>query len=343
MKIGELRDVIKAHSREQLEYLAAEFYKLIPKDKKVDYDIDSLVMHPPKKDGKKGKTKIVKKKNARDIQDIAKEVEYFCSNAYAQNYLVPNQSISKKDRPKWRFVVKRLYKEILAAQDAGNDPVSCLNELVKLYEVLTYSCKWHLFRTYDSFESAGIDQSEFFLRILTLYRNHRDIKDFVHDTIRLIIDNPLNRYTLFSELIDYFIEQCNTADLINLCFQRVETIRNDVLQEPDQESGFFSLSSKMYDGMSYEKKEKINNLTEIGFKAKIKMYEYDNAIAYFNEHHIESTPEVKLYILVSLLFQYGLKGHIVNEIEKNRAIQPRKGLLDLVKYIKKNDDLPEYI
>ncbi len=341
MKIGELRDYIKSHKKEQLEYLVAELYKLIPNDKKADYNIDEWIQHPPDKNEKKPKTKIVKTNKARDIQDIAKEVEFFCSNAYAQNYLAPNRSIPKKDRPKWRFVVKRLYNEIQAALDAGNHPVTCINELVKLYKVLTHACRWQIFSAFDPFESVGIDQSGFFGKIVTLNRNHKDLKDFISESIRLIIDNPLNRYTIHSELIDIYIEQCNTNDLLNLCFQQVGTIKKDVLQEPDEDSAMFSFRSNK-DEMSYEKKEKINNLTEIAFTAKIKLFETDFAIQYLNEHLIETNPEVKLYILLSLLVKHDEKDHVVKIIENSKHLNPRQSITNLLEYIKTNDKLPKH-
>ncbi|MDP3463853.1 MAG: hypothetical protein Q8S18_13755 [Bacteroidales bacterium] len=343
MKIGELRDFIKTHNKEQLEYLVAELYKLIPNDKKVDYNIDEWIQHPSDKNEKKGVKKPVKTNKIRNIQEIAKEVESFCSNAYAQNYLLPNQSISKKERPKWRFVVKSLYMEIQAALDAGNHPLACVKELEKLYEVMTYACDWQLFSAYDSFESMGIGQSEFFRKLVTLYRNNKDLNDFIRESIRLIIDNPLNRYTLYSELIEIFIAQCNTNDLLALCFEQVGIIRKDVLQEPEKESVVLSYSKGNKNEMSYAKREKLNNLTEIGFKAKVNLFEYEIAIAFFYEHYIERDPEVKLYILVSLLFDNQLKSHIVSEIESNKGLKPRKTLLNLLQYIKVNDDLPKYM
>jgi len=344
MKIGELRETVKAHNKEQLEHLVAELYKLISKDTKEDYDIDELIQRPPDKKEKKEKKKLEKINKVRDIQDIAKEVEFFSTNAYAQNYLAPNRSIPKKDRPKWRFVVKRLYKEIQEALDAGNQPMACIKELEKLYKVLTYSCNWQLFSAWDSFESVGIEQSEFFRKIVTLYRNHKDLNDFICESIRLIIDNPLNRYTVYSDLIDIYIEQCNTADLLNLCFQQVGLIRIDVLKEPEERKFGFSISRMMNKNeMSYEKIEKLNNLTEIGLTAKIKLFEYETAIGYFNEQYIESKPEIKLYVLIRILFSHRLKDQIMSEIESKMSIEPRKELLDLLNYIKVKNDLPTYM
>jgi hypothetical protein len=338
MKIGEIRTLIKTHKREQLEQLLVELYKLVPKDKKEDNNVDQWIEKPPQKQSKK----ITKTRKTRSIAEISKEVEFFCSNAYEQNYLAPNRSIPKKERPKWRFVVKRLYKEIQAAIDAGNDPVLCINELENLYKVLTYACHWQIFSAYDPFESVGIAQSEFFDKLVVLMRNHKDLEDFIQDCTWLIINNPLNRYTLHTELIKIFTRECNTNDLLNLCYSETKIIRDDVMKEPDDDQGF-SFSSRSSNGISYEKKRKLNCLSEIGFMAKIELCEYDAAIKYFNEHYIENSAEVKLYILVSLLFKHKLKTQIENEIESNIHLMPRKGLLDLLQYIKINNKLPKYM
>jgi len=338
MKIGELRSAIKTHNKEQLETLVAELYKLVPKDKKEDYDIDSWIKNPPVK----GKKKPEKTKKVRPINDIAQEVEFFSSNAYAQNYLAPNQSIPKKDRPKWRFVVKRLYKEIQTALDAGNNPIACLDELEKLYQVLTYACHWQIFSAYDPFESVGIAQREFFDKIVTLYRNHTDLEEFINKSIKLIIDNPLNRYTLYTELIGIFIEKCNTSDLLNMSIEQTGVIRKEVLKEPDDENTRMSFFGNK-DGMSFMKQTKLNNLTEIGFTAKVALFDYDAAIQYFQEHHIQRDEEVKLYILIKLLFNNKLKDQIVKVIEGNQHLKPRKALTDLLQHIKKTGKLPNYL
>ena len=315
----------------------------MPNDRKLDYDVDEWIEHPPKKDEKKGKKKPAKTKKSPSILDISKEVEFFCSNAYAQNYLLPNHAIPKNERPKWRFVVKRLYNQIQSALDSGNQPAACTVELEKLYKVLTYACNWQIFSAYDPFESAGIEQTAFFNKIVTLYRNHFDFNDFIGKSIRLIIDNPLNRYTLYSELIEIFISYCNTNDLLNLCFQQTESLRPAVLKEPNDDLWNSSLTIGNKNEMSYKKKTKLNNLTEIGFKIKVQRFEVEKAIEYFNEHHIQDQAEVKLYILVSLLFAHGLKDHIVQVIESNQHMKPRKSLVNLATYITTHGALPDYL
>lgn len=75
MKVQELRDLIKEADRELLEKAFAEAYKQFTKKQK-------------------------------------EEINQFLSNAYAQNYLVSNKIISKRERPKWRFIVKKYIKKL---------------------------------------------------------------------------------------------------------------------------------------------------------------------------------------------------------------------------------------
>lgn len=337
MKIGELRDIIKSHKKKELEFLVAELYKLIPKDKKEDYNIDEWIHNPVKNDKKTPK----RKAKTRNIEEIANEVTIFTTNAYAQNYLCPNQNIPKKERPKWRFIVKRLYKEINVALDNSNNPNACIKELIELYKLLTYSANWTIFTAYDAFDSVEISQIDFFNRITNLQRTYHDIRVFIPETIKLIINNPLNRYTLHTELIYCFFEFSNTPDMLKLCFEFAEKIKKEVLEKPDKESHESYASTVNNQKISYEKKQKLNSLAEIGFLANILLNEYDKAIKYFYDNYIASRQEIRLYVLIQFLFNYNLKDHIIREIDNNQEYKPREQLQNLYNYIKTNNQLPE--
>ncbi len=47
-----------------------------------------------------------------DFNRLEDEITQFLSNAYAQNYLIPNKVIPKSQRSKWRFMVKKYIKEL---------------------------------------------------------------------------------------------------------------------------------------------------------------------------------------------------------------------------------------
>ncbi|MEA3497185.1 MAG: hypothetical protein U9R42_14250 [Bacteroidota bacterium] len=329
MKIGELRTTVKKHSKKELEYIIAELYKLVPKNKKEIYQIDDLIEKPVKT------TKVVKQKKIRQIEDIAEDVDIFHDNAIEQNYLIPNTIISKKERPKWRFVVKRLYKEIIEAEKNGNSPLRCGQELQILYETLTYACGYQIFSTYDSFESVGIEQADFFEQTIRIYRHSMSIEDFITKGINLVIDNELNRYTVYSELMEIFISYCQTPDMKELAVKELKRLWEKKNKEVVRGS---SWSTNLYD-----KERKLNNYTEFAFRYYAHLFDFENAIKIYKTKYIEKDKEVKLYILIRLLFKFKEKDLIHNELKVARDIKQRDSLQKMLSFIEKNDSLPKYI
>lgn len=334
MKIGELRETIKTHNKKELEYLVAELYKLVPNHKIQDYGVDTWIQKPITKNKAKQK-KVIK---ARDIIDIAIEVATFENNAKNQNYLFPNNQIPKKERPKWRYIVKRLYKEILVGVSKGDNKFVSAIELTKLYKLLTYACDWQIFSTYDPFVSVGITQIDFFEQITKLNRESLEINDFIENSVDLIINNPLNRYTLYSNLINVFFEYQNTTYTYELIIEYINELRPKVIIEVDEKK---SWSFSTDEGMSYSKKEKLNNLTYISFTARMQLSNYDNAINYFYDNYLEPDKEVILYILIDLLFNYNLPEIILRELNKNSHLPLRDNLKNLQNHIRKAGKLPD--
>ncbi|MDA3894058.1 MAG: hypothetical protein PF517_20560 [Salinivirgaceae bacterium] len=336
MKITELRNSLKKHKRDDLEYLVAELYKLVPKNKKEEYQIDDLIMQGKPK---KGSEKQIKNSQVRSIMEIAVEVDAFIENAQAFNYLSPNQKVAKKDRPKWRFLVKRLYKEILAAANDGNAAKACCNEMVKLYELLTYACHYILFNSYDVFDSIGISQTDFFTTVTTLQRKHLGGKDFVKQASRLALNNPLNRYTLYSGLMNIVIEHCPTPDMKRALCNDLLEFYTETINAPDNEKDYPSRDRKY----SFIKMSKLNTIAESLLTIYLIVNEFDEGITFFNNAYLSNEPEIKLYVLVRNLFDQNKPQLIVNQINSNLKINPRKSLLALRDYIEKNKVLPKYM
>jgi hypothetical protein len=337
MKVNDLKEFLNKHPKKDLELLIVELYKLIPNSKKEDYQVDNWIISPKEIKAKKQTIKT----QSRDFEAIIEDVKLFSSNAKEQNYLLPNRIIAKKDRPKWRFVLINLYKEILQSEKNGIPKAACAAQLKTLYEVLTYSCHWQIFSAYDSFESVKIPQDEFFEKIIHLQRDSSDIKDFVENSIRLIIENDLNRYTLYSTLMNVFLRYCDTPALKELVIEKAIVLKEIIKNKPEDKRDTWSYWDK--NGMSYEKMRKLNNLTELILMAYAGLFEYEKAVKFYQNNYIEKNDEVRLYILVSILFNLNLPSIIVMAIEKNIHVNPRQNLLILLEYIKKNGKLPKYL
>ena len=207
MKVGELREKLSKLKKEEVVQIASEFYKLIPKSKKEDYDVDGYINNPEKK-----KKKTTAKKGL-ELYEIEMLVTAFIEDAKEQYYLVPNRKVPKKERSTWRFKVKRWYKELINTKRPDRD-IDLQAELLKnLYELICESCGYQYFTAYDSFESTGISQSDFYNSVVSLLQESKGKLETVRQCIELIVNNYLNRYTLYSELMTELIKTFETSDL----------------------------------------------------------------------------------------------------------------------------------
>lgn len=156
MKVADLRKILNNTNDVVLKNAFVEVYKLVPASKKEDADeIITNVLS--------GNTqKITKPKEKVDYKKLNKEVDTFLKNAYAQYYVAPNRVVAKKDRPKWRFLVKRYIKELDKVPYGSEYYQESIEQLIKLYKLMCDACCYYLFSTDDSFNSVGISQGEFY-------------------------------------------------------------------------------------------------------------------------------------------------------------------------------------
>ena len=334
MKIAELKSLLKNHSEEQLVLVITEIYKAIPKAIKESKDIDSIIRNPDK--FIESKKKSTKRGKIIDIELLKIDTEDFIEFATNQYYLVPNQFVSKKERPKWRFIVKRLYKEILLSAQNESNLEMATGLLEKLYNLMCYSCRYVIFNSYDSFESIGIEQKEFFSRVLFLKYKIESKKIFINNALNLMNSNGVNRYTLHSTLMEVILSFLKTTDLLGLAIDESKKLLQIEKEKP--------VSKSNYNYSQYNKEHSINNLTEFGFLCYAKLFEMDNAIEFFKQNYITPNEEIKLYILLSLLFSSKQKDYFIREYKSavNKGIRPREALKKMYKFTIESGDLPEF-
>jgi hypothetical protein len=327
MKIAEVRSLIEKYSEEQLKSLIIVLYKAIPKAVKEDNAIDEYLQNPASPAQNKNKVR-----SQPDIAAIEVEIGTFLKNAYAQNYMLPNLSVSKQNRPKWRFIVKQFYRDLLAAA-AGNNTSKVAELMERLYLVLCYSCENTIFTAYDAFESIGISQAEFFQKVLALKFQCEDRAVFIRHALLLMVNHGLNRYTLYENLIHVILEFAGTPDLREMIINDCQLLIADIRKKPSQLNDY---------RIDYEKENKLNTLTHMAFMAYARRYEYLQAIAFFKENFVKKNKEVALYILLEWLFGLDQKDLFVQEYEQSvsQGIIPRESLKQLYRYIKTNNKMP---
>jgi alkylhydroperoxidase/carboxymuconolactone decarboxylase family protein YurZ len=299
MKVGELRDTIATYDQAQLQLLVVEMYKALPKKIKEEKEIDSIVklqFPGPKK----------REPARRDLEEIEDETLEFLDDAYNQYYFAPNNVIHKKNRPKWRFIVKRLYKELLPWTD--EEPKRVGELLDKLYRMLCYATSYLLFNSNDPFASVGVEQSMFLSSVIAAKLKQGADKE----TMAEIISAAAEVYgwgTNSSGLDRVVVEMLKTPPLKELAIEQVQVLYKK----------------------SYKNKESQDvwreNLAFIGFALYASLYEYEQAAKWFKQSY-PARNEPKLYVLLRVLEMYDAKETWVAEYEEAIAknVSPRSAL-----------------
>lgn len=339
MKVSELRDLLKKYNNDELRILVVEMYKAIPKKMKENKEIDEIVQDVLVY---MNKGKVKKQDNQINFDDLKQEIEQFIEYAYKQYYLAPNSFVHKKERPKWRFKVKRFFKELQMVTATGKDAELAVVDLMKrLYEMLCYACGYYIFNTEDPFRSVGMTQDDAFDAVIsrkfTIGKNAESIKF----AIELMINNGLDRETLYSELMLVLMKQLTIADLKVIMIQQCKLLKENL----EKGKPTNAKKSRGYVSSDYERQDKINNLVEMIFRCHIELIEYDEAINYFHANYQEKDKEIVLYILLRLLFQYKLKDQWKKEYERavNNGVEPRGSLYKVYNYVQDNDTFPKYM
>jgi len=335
MKVAELRKVLAKHKKEDLIRIAVEFYKAVPKAKKEDYGLDEIATNPQTQATRKSSSKKI------SLPEIQSDLADFIVNVRSQNYLLPNHSVPKKERSKWRFKVKRWYKELTDPKRHDADPALQTKLLSDLYEVLCESCAYQYFTAYDTFQSAGIEQITFYTSLIHFQKNTLDPAEFISKSILAIVNNPLNRYTLYSELMLIFIESLQIPDLKYKAIETAGRFRSEMKFDIKQYEHSDPYSYTRIPGW-YEREKRYNNLVELCVHLYFWLYEFDNGINYFQKYFAKKDSEIKLYILIRILELYDAPVKILEVMKAARQqnVAPREALLELEDYIKEYGEIP---
>ena len=231
--------------------------------------------------------------------------------------------------------MKSYYRDLVLAASVADQVPGAVELLQDLYVLLCRACGEVLFTGYDPFQSVGISQSDFFHQVLSLNFQGQPKPLFISTAICLIIDHHLNRYTLYSDLIQIFDGFLTLPDLkmmaVAECRTRIEKLRKETLPHNDDA---WSIPAA-----GYAKREKLRTLVEIAFSNYIGLCEYDNAIRLFHEHYSkEEQREVALYVLLQWLAQHDLPDLWLNEYEQavRSGIRPRQELTRAYESLKQN-------
>jgi hypothetical protein len=332
MLVAEIRKILKNYESNDLIEIAIELYKAVPKSKREDRDIDALIkdLKEYKKKGKFDKSQF----ENIDISKLKQQIELFIEYAYEQYYFAPNRYVPKKERPKWRFIVKTYIKKLQSISINHKDSKIATDLLIEIYKMLNYACGYYLFNTDNPFRSVGIVQTHLLDTVISRILGEGISESSLKTAIELTVKGYVDRETLHEELNITLVSNIKTPDSRIMALQQCKVIREKLCQ---------SRKALKRGESDYKIEEEINNLANIEFRINASLCEYDTAIKNFKKHYSTYDKEILLYILLGLLMEYNLMKHWILEYNDalTKGIDPRKTLVNTYNYILKNNKLPE--
>lgn len=314
MKVSELRKIIKEYNEEDKEKIIVELYKRIPKRTKEDYNIDNYIMNL--------NVKVEKSDKEFTIERLEKEVNYFVECANSGLYTSPNKIISKSERSKWRFKVKNFYKKLNSFLPTTEDGKKATDLLKDLFIILSFGTHYLTFSSWNTFGAIQISQSEFLMNIVQRKLANGITDDNLFYCIELL-NVKYDPQEYYKSILISFESCLKTADAR---YMAIKLLKKQVLLWKE----------KYREKDSYENKIYANYFVECIVDIYIELCEVKNGISYFHEQYINRDKEIKEYILLEKLEEYGLYKEWILEYEKHlEKIDYRSELKEKYKEYKK--------
>ena len=320
MKIQEFRNKIEKADRNDLEKIAAELYKQIPKAKK-EYETDDLIEDILSHKESSVRKAVVSK---IDFPALKSEIELFLEHVDQNLYFEPNRIVPKSKRSKWRFEVKAFVKQLDQIPSDDSNAKEAAELYLELYKRLCKGCGYYIFPTEDPFRAVGIAQTVFYEKLVrrTYATGYTD--DSLDKMLRAATLVNLDRDTLHIELEILFTSLLPTPDLkhkaISIAQGYVEKFETALAKERPG-----------WSNTRYKLESNIEEMCETILCLGISLCEGSDAVKYYWAHNNrEKDKEVTLYkILDTIRITDGRGSLWQNTYEtavSNRKITPRDSL-----------------
>lgn len=319
MLVADLRKVIEKYDKSEKDKIIVELYKRIPKKVKEDYDIDGFITNI------RSNTKSKKKENTVSFDDLEKEIDYFIACANNDLYAVPNKIISKSERPKWRFKVKRYYKELTSISPQSPNGEKATDLLKSLYELLSTGSNTLKFSSWNTFGAIQVSQCNFLEMVVSRKLSMGTTKESLEYCIDLLEMDYDPQEWHVSVLLS-FVSCLKTSDM--------KYIAIDILDEKVKQHQQKLKEAKNDSRRDYYTTEKINNFTECILFIYINLHEFSNGSSYFWKNYKKRDKEIKAYVLLDRLEMFDLDKEWIKEYESHNDINYRDSLKDRYKKLK---------
>lgn len=319
MLVSELKKELEKYSSKEKDKIIVELYKRIPKKVKEDYEIDNMIINLKENI----QTKL--QKETMSFEQLEAEINYFLTCARNGLYASPNRVISKPERSKWRFKVKKYYKELTNIDPNTENGKKATDLLRQIYLILSIGSNYLTFSNWETFQAVQISQPEFFETVANRKLMIEVSKQSLEYCVDLL-DVVKSPYILFEDLIFAFLNCLKTSDMkyvaVLLIEEKIKYYKEKLVEIKKAKKD------------TYDTTEKINDFTLAGVYIYFSLNEIEAGIKFFHKYHSHFDKEVNEYILLEIIEFFGLDEEWIKEYEKHLGkIDYRDGLKE--KYIEK--------
>ena len=308
MLVKEIKEATKEYSRDELMKIITELYKRIPKSRREYYDIDDYIVNLRKYTTKKS----TENETITDIISLSKELEYFLTCVRNDLYCSPNNIITKTERSKWRFKVKKYYKDLISFKPDTEDGKLATKYLISLFNILSYGTHYLKFSSWNTFGAIGVYQSDFLETIVKRILSTGLTKENMTTCVALL-DNEYDPNEYHISVLLSFVSCLNTSDLK---YAAIEALKEKIISKKEKIQEIKKNRKSSYHD-TYDLEEMINYFTETILFIYINLNEIDNGIKYFQKTYLEKDDEVKEYILLDRLEIFEIKDEWIKEYESH--------------------------
>lgn len=316
MKVKEIRQELSKHDRNTLEDIIIELYKRMPKAKKEEFNIDSFIINPIKE--------VKKEVIPVSFNELQEEIKYFLDCVDNEYYSSPNKVISKDERSKWRFKVKKYIKELNKIDINNPNYKDATFFLIELFKRLSKGTNYLLFSNWETFRAVGISQDSFYdLIVKRILIDGYTIEDVIKCINLLEVEK--DPYDSSDYMFEKFTSNINKdkEEVINLLKDKVNTLNKEI---------------KTSKGSTYKKEEMVEGFIISIMDLYVSLNEIDTGIKYFKENYKHYDDETKMYILLETLEKYEFYSYWIKEYEKNK-VDYRRSLVEKYNELKNKENV----
>ena len=198
--------------------------------------------------------------------------------------------------------------------------------LIELYKRLSKGSNYLLFANWETFRALGVEQDEYFVLIIKrlLYKDiNEDILNICIDILNLPNDPYGDAYDYIYKLYASMLKNDETKSI------SIKILNDIIVESKIKLKGLGKYSSGRY-----ELEEKIRHNTICVSSIYFNSGKYDEGINYFNDNYMESSEEVKQYIILRELYNRELYDYWI-KVYESKKIKYRDSLVEQYKELKK--------